>query len=48
MQDIALLFHMVTGIVLLGAFALHFGIGLKHHLVDRDRQLNRMLPFTHQ
>ena len=37
-------FHWAGIVVLVGALILHFGGALKHHLIDRDATLNRMLP----
>jgi len=36
--------HEIAGIVLLWLFALHVAGALKHHVVDRDDTLRRMLP----
>ena len=44
----ALVVHIVTAYAAIVFIAWHVGLGLKHHLFDRDRFLNRMLPFTRQ
>jgi len=36
--------HIVTKWVLIGAIGLHIAGALKHHLIDRDSTLRRMLP----
>lgn len=36
--------HFVSGRVLIGAILLHFIGALKHHFIDRDSTLRRMLP----
>jgi len=38
--------HEITGYVLLALVSLHFAGALKHHFIDRDETLRRMLPFT--
>ena len=38
--------HIVTSYVVVVVVAWHVGLGLKHQLFDRDRFLNRMLPFV--
>lgn len=40
--------HRIASIVMLIALILHIGFVLKHQFVNRDRLINRMLPFTHQ
>lgn len=40
--------HKATAYVLFFAWLAHIGLVLKHQFVDKDRLLNRMLPFTHQ
>jgi cytochrome b561 len=40
--------HGLTACVLAGALLAHWGLGLRHHRIHRDRYLQRMLPFTHQ
>ena len=40
--------HLIIGYMIVIALTLHIGLGLKHHLVNKDRFLNRMLPFTKQ
>lgn len=40
--------HWVTAITIVVTWFCHIGLVLKHQLIDRDRLLNRMLPFTHQ
>lgn len=37
--------HEVTSIILLGLIGLHFLAALKHHFIDKDNVLVRMLPF---
>jgi cytochrome b561 len=39
-------FHSVLAWVLMGAIGLHILGALKHHVIDRDITLKRMLPFT--
>ena len=46
--DIALIFHIVSGVLFLVVWPLHMGLMLWHQLRKRDGQLNRMLPFTRQ
>lgn len=41
--DIAGRVHKLLGFALIGVAALHAGAALKHHFVDRDRTLRRML-----
>ena len=41
--DIAGRIHKLLGLALMGMTALHAGAALKHHFVDRDRTLKRML-----
>ena len=48
LRDIMLTLHIVTGVILLIAFALHLALGIRHHLRNNNRHLNRMLPFTRQ
>ena len=38
--------HVITGKVLIGAVILHIAGALKHHFIDRDATLRRMLPGT--
>jgi cytochrome b561/polyisoprenoid-binding protein YceI len=38
--------HVVAGKVLIGAILLHAAGALKHHVIDRDATLRRMLPGT--
>jgi cytochrome b561 len=38
--------HIVTGYALVIIVGSHLGLGLKHHLFDRDGLLYRMLPFV--
>ncbi|MFN3826079.1 MAG: cytochrome b [Micavibrio sp.] len=42
--DLAKEIHEVAAFGLMGAIALHFGGAMKHHLIDRDGTLRRMLP----
>jgi cytochrome b561 len=37
--------HKVLNFSLLGLVLLHAGAALKHHFIDRDEVLARMLPF---
>jgi cytochrome b561 len=39
-------FHELTADVLMAAIAAHFAAALKHHFVDKDVTLRRMLPFA--
>ncbi len=48
LATLALVVHIVTSYAAVVFIAWHVGLGLKHHLFDRDRFLNRMLPFTRQ
>lgn len=48
MAEITRWLHIITGWVILITLVCHVGLGLKHQLINRDRFLNRMLPFTHQ
>ena len=41
--DVAGLLHRLLGYALMAVTALHAGAAVKHHLVDRDRTLRRML-----
>jgi len=45
---VAELTHITTACLLTAALFAHWGVGLRHHLIHRDRYLHRMLPFTHQ
>lgn len=45
---LALIVHVVTSYAAIVFIAWHVGLGLKHHLFDKDRFLNRMLPFNRQ
>jgi cytochrome b561 len=40
--------HIVTAWVLAATLVAHWGLGIRHQLIHRDRYLRRMLPFTHQ
>ncbi|MDH3701179.1 MAG: hypothetical protein OEU46_07685 [Alphaproteobacteria bacterium] len=40
--------HLVIGYLTVIALTVHIGLGIKHQLVNKDRFLNRMLPFTKQ
>lgn len=47
-QDLKRLFgriHYYTGWGLIGLIALHFSGAMKHHIIDKDSTLRRMLPF---
>ena len=37
--------HAATAFVIVAAVALHLGLGLRRHLVEKDGFLHRMLPF---
>ena len=37
-------FHEITAYALIGFLCLHIGGALKHHIIDRDDTLRRMLP----
>ena len=45
---LAELTHITTACLLTAALFAHWGVGLRHHRIHRDRYLHRMLPFTHQ
>ena len=45
LATLALVAHIVVGYAAVVLIAWHVGLGLKHHLFDRDGFLNRMLPF---
>ncbi len=38
--------HLVFAYLTVIALTVHIGLGIKHQLVNKDRFLNRMLPFT--
>ena len=40
--------HEITAGLLVAALFAHWGLGIRHHWLHRDRYLHRMLPFTHQ
>jgi len=40
--------HELFAGLLVVALAAHWGVGIRHQLLHRDRYLHRMLPFTHQ
>ena len=40
--------HWITSAVLVVALFTHWGLGIRHQWLHRDRYLHRMLPFTHQ
>lgn len=40
--------HRITAWVIAFTLFAHWGLGIRHHLVYKDRYLRRMLPFTHQ
>lgn len=42
-EDIAGVFHMVLAMIMIGLVSMHALAALKHHLVDHDRTLLRML-----
>ena len=43
---VARVIHIVTSYAVVVIVAWHVGLGLKHHIFDRDGFLYRMLPFT--
>ena len=43
---VARIVHIVMGYVTVIVVAWHVGLGLKHQIFDRDRFLDRMLPFV--
>ena len=45
LRDITRLIHQSLFWVLLAALSLHVGAALKHHFIDRDNVLARMLPW---
>lgn len=48
LATLARVVHITGGYAAVVVIAWHVGLGLKHHLFDRDRFLNRMLPFRQQ
>ena len=40
--------HELTAFLLVATLFAHWGVGIRHQLIHRDRYLQRMLPFTHQ
>ena len=48
LATLALVVHIVVSYAAVVFIAWHVGLGLKHHLFDRDGFLNRMLPFSRQ
>ena len=42
-EDIAGVVHLYLASILIGLALLHAAAALKHHLIDRDRTLRRML-----
>jgi cytochrome b561 len=40
--------HLILAWSVLGLLALHVGAVVKHHFLDRDPVLGRMLPFSHR
>lgn len=44
LTDVALAFHIVSGVAFLLAWVIHVGQALRHQFVKRDRLLERMLP----
>ncbi len=44
-EDIAGVVHLLLASTLIGLALLHAGAALKHHLIDRDRTLTRMMHF---
>ena len=45
LADLAHVAHIVISYVIVIVVSWHVGLGLKHHIFDRDRFLHRMLPF---
>lgn len=45
--DLLKLVHKLLNFTLLALFVVHVGAALKHHFVERDGLLARMLPFLH-
>jgi cytochrome b561 len=45
LADLARVVHIVIGYVIVVVVSWHVGLGLKHHIFDRDGFLRRMLPF---
>lgn len=45
LATVAQVVHIFTSYVIVVIAAWHVGLGLKHHIFDRDGFLNRMLPF---
>ena len=43
--DLLKVIHETLNFVMAGLVAAHLGAALKHHFVDRDDVLTRMLPF---
>lgn len=48
LADILFTLHQVLNFSLLALLAAHVGAALKHHLIDRDDILARMLPFLNK
>lgn len=46
LNDIALAFHILSGVAFLIAWVIHVGQALRHQFVKRDGLLERMLPGT--
>ena len=46
LHDLAEEIHEITAFVLIGALTLHIAGALKHHIIDRDETIARMLPWT--
>lgn len=44
--DIAGEIHFILASILIGMALLHAGAAIKHHFIDRDNTLRRMLPLT--
>jgi cytochrome b561 len=40
--------HRIAAALLLVTLLAHWGLGIRHHRIHRDRYLHRMLPCTHQ
>ena len=46
LADVARVAHIVISYVVVVVLSWHVGLGLKHHIFDRDGFLRRMLPFS--
>lgn len=48
LATLTLIIDVVTSYAAIVFIAWHVGLGIKHHLFDKDQFLNRMLPFGRQ